>query len=114
MSDALRAPASWTASSTGVDGFTELFGQPFAGSLAARHLAPVHLRERDEPAGVGTVVPVEVGPQLLAAHPVEVHDRGDVGGIHHLEQRTHVGRSPAGREPPTQVVVDVDRGEPCP
>ena len=94
--------------------FEELCGQPLTEPGAARHLKPVHLGERDEPARVGTVVPVEVGLQLLTAHPVEVHDGGDVGGIHRLEQGGHVGRCPAGREPSPQVVVDVDRGEPRP
>ncbi len=73
---------------------------------------PVELRERREPARMRTVVAVEIGPQLIAPSAVEVHDRGDVGRSISSSSAAHVGRAQSRGEPPPQVVVGIDRGEP--
>ena len=78
--------------------------------------APVQLAEREEPVRMGGVVPFEVGSELVALQPVEVHDGGDVARVHDLEQLPDIGCGPSviGRQPSPEMVVGVDDGEPSP
>ena len=60
------------------------------------------------------VVAIQVLLELVAPAPVEVHDRLDVAGVHHVEKLPDVGARPgsARARPPAQMVVRVDRREP--
>ena len=92
---------------------TEVAGDA-VGPVLLGEPGPIEMAERREAAGVRVVVPVEVRPELVSPSAVEVHDRVDVARCHVAEQRADVRRRPAavGRQPPAEVVVRVDRGEP--
>ena len=77
---------------------------------------PVQLTEREEPVRMGRVVSLEVLPELVALQPIQVHDGGDVARVHDVEQLRDIGRGPSvvGRQPPPEMVVGVDDGEPGP
>jgi hypothetical protein len=74
---------------------------------------PVQVTVGGEAAGMGAVVAVEVGLQLLAPAAVQVDDRGHADLVHQVEQGRDVGRGPAAVrvQPSPQVVVGVDGGQ---